>query len=70
MLKSGLLDEDMLYNLSGTDFIWQWDRWGPLIKEARIRAYGDLWMEDLEYLADRMRKVQKRRNIIWENPFK
>jgi len=69
MLKNDLLDEDMLYNLSGTLFIMGWERWEPIIKEYRVRFYGSTYMEDYEYLVDRMRQVQKKRNIKWKNPW-
>ena len=69
MLKSGLLDENMLYNLNGTSFIANYERWAELIKESRVRFHDEHYMEYYEYLADRMKHVQKNRNIVWENRF-
>ncbi len=68
MVENSLVDEDMCYDLYGSDFIMSWTRWEPIIKEQRIRYMGDNYMQYFETLADRMKQVQNKRNITWEPP--
>ena len=66
MVENSLVDEDMFYDLYGSTIIMSWTRWEPIIKEQRIRIMGDNYLQYFETLADRMKQVQKKRNITWE----
>jgi hypothetical protein len=66
MLKQRLVDEDMVYDTFGSSIIISWIQWETIIKEQRVRYMGPNWMDHFEYLANRMKNVQKKRGISWE----
>lgn len=68
ILKSGLIDEQMTYDFLGSSIIISWDKWKPIIEEQRVRYMGENWMEHYEYLSNKMKAVQRERNILWEPP--
>ena len=66
LVKEGLLDVVKVYELMDASVIWQWMKWGPIIKEQRIR-YGfpdlNIWFE---YLADEMYRIRRQRGVTAE----
>ena len=61
MLKNRLIDEEMTYDSMGADIITYWERWESIIREQRSRYFTDEYMEFMEYLAKRMKKVRNKR---------
>jgi len=63
LVKEGLLDVNKVYELMDSGVIFQWMKWGPIIKEIRVR-YGfpnmSIWFE---YLADEMYKIRRQRGV-------
>ena len=68
MLKRNLVEETMVYDSIGSSLLLVWKKFEPIIIEQRIRYMGPNFMEYLEYVANRMQAIQKRRGIKWEPP--
>jgi len=66
MVKDKLVDENMVYDAMGASLIIAWEKWEPIFVENRVRYMGPNFMEQFEYLANRMRTIQKNRNIQWK----
>ena len=66
MVKDGLVDENMVYDSLGSSIILMWEKWEPIFAEQRVRYMGENWMEYFEYLANKMRSIQNKRNISWK----
>jgi hypothetical protein len=66
LVKEGLLDVEIVYELLDTGVIYQWMKWETIIKEQRIR-YGfpnqSIWFE---YLADEMYRIRHQRGVTDE----
>ena len=70
MLRKGMVDSEDLYNISGTGIgvIYQWAKWGSIIREQRRRYNGSAWMKDIEYLAGEMLRIKLREDPSFKVP--
>jgi hypothetical protein len=66
LLKEKLVDANMVYNSLGGGSIMDWMKWGPIIREQRVRYQNPNWMDFFEYLADEMLRIRKQRGITQE----
>jgi len=68
LLKKGLIDADMMFQLGTTNVIWQWVKWEPIIKEIRVRYNLPELGVLFEYLANEMKRVIVQRGFSPEPP--
>jgi hypothetical protein len=61
MLKGNMIDAETVYSLSGVQSLLVWFKWETVIKKVREGTLGDDWMENFEYLADKMIKMRQER---------
>ena len=61
LIKYGVIDKNFAYDMGGTDYIQQWNKYGEIVKIQRelydIPNYGIHW----EYLYDEMVKIAKQK---------
>ena len=62
-LRDTRIDPELLYDYVGTSVIGTWDKYGPIIKENRLRIDRPELLQWFEYLADEMKKIRNDRGI-------
>ena len=70
LLKKGLVDREMIFYLLGSGFgvLTDWDKFGSIIKEMRVRLDQpnmNIWFE---YLAEEMKKMTEEKGVPWKPP--
>ena len=60
-LKENMIDAETVYSLLGMQSLLVWFKWETVIKKIREGTLGDDWMENFEYLANRMIKMRQER---------
>ena len=69
LMKKGLVDKEMIYYLmGGYNAYWQWNKFGDIIKESRVRMKTPDHFVMFEYLGEEMRKMKEERNHEMEIP--
>jgi hypothetical protein len=68
LLKKGLVDREMIYYLLGSGFgvLTDWDKFGDVIKEMRVRIDRPNLFMWFEYLAEDMKKMTEEKGQPWE----
>ena len=61
LLNKGLIDGDMIYHLLGSGFgiLTDWDQFGSIIKEMRVRLDQPNMNFWFEYLVEEMKKIRE-----------
>jgi hypothetical protein len=64
LLREGLIDQEILFNVASTGSILVWGTYYPVIDNIRKNELGPRFMENFEYLASEMWKVCKARGYM------
>lgn len=70
LMKSGLIDSEMVYKIGAWTTVWIWMKYKPIIEVYRKTELGRDFAEDFEWLAHEMYKMKTKRDPNWitENP--
>jgi hypothetical protein len=69
LLKKGLVDREMIfYLMGGYGVVWDWEKFGSVIKEIRNRINLPDFCVWFEYLALEMMKVAEEKGRPWKAP--
>jgi len=68
LLKKNIADAETFYISGGTVAIFMWEKYKPILYEHRRRYVGADTYSGLEYLAQEMLKIRKRRDPSYEVP--
>ena len=68
LLSKNMVDRDMIYYLlsGGFGVCWDWDQFGSVIKEMRVRLDLPEFLVWFEYLAEEMRKMSAEKGQPWK----
>ena len=64
LLREGLIDQEILFNVASTGSILIWGKYYPVIENIRKNELGPRFMENFEYLASEMWKICKTRGYM------
>ena len=62
LLRKRLVDPEIVYTAGGTNAIWLWAKFKPIIDGYRKLSYGDSAYSDMEYLAREMWAMKRVRD--------
>jgi hypothetical protein len=64
--RTGILDAETLYAVSGVSIINMWLRFKPIIEEYRKFDYGKDFYGNWEYLANDLARIKAERDPSWK----
>lgn len=68
LVRRGLLDLEILYELNPTGVTRYWEKMGPIALEFRRRNDYPDYLEPVEYLANEMKALRERRGLAAPKP--
>jgi len=68
LVRRGLIDLDLVYQLNPSGATRYWDRMGPIAEEFRKRNDYPDYLEPVEYLANEMRLMREQRGVPHPKP--
>ena len=64
--KTGLLDVETIYSVTGVSIVNLWLRFRPIIEEYRKFDYGKDFYQNWEYLANDLARIKAERDPSWK----
>ena len=68
LVRDKLIPPEMVFKLSGSFIVWQWQKWKDVILEQRVRYGLPDSNEDFEYLAGVMNKMKSEQSSLFRVP--